>query len=176
MDSGHYRRLRAVAANEVMSMPELEGLDFEIREICNDALDAQDKWEELEDAPRLVGWAWRQLVEQFRRSHNSRLDVAIWHNNQLAGLALGKVSAGKLVVRVSYVEGAPAHTPLTGYVFPIVDAYLEQYAVALGVDEIALQDPLEEVVPYYQEFGYELGDGFDPRNHAMTRSIKLGEA
>lgn len=171
MDSGHYRKLRAAAASSVMSMPELAGLDFEIKEICSDALVAQAKWDELEEAPRRVGWEWSNLVEQYRRSHNSRLDVAIWHKDQLAGLALGKVSDGKLVVRVSYVEGSPSRTQMTGSIFPIVDAYLEQYAVALGVSEISLQNPLEEVIPYYQGFGYKLGDNFNYRNHAMTRTI-----
>jgi hypothetical protein len=160
-----------MVAKDIMSMPELEGLSFEIREICSEAFAAQDEWEKLEEAPRRVGWKWRELVDKFRRQHNSRLDVAIWHNGQLAGLALGKVSTGKLVVRVCYAEGAPVATPLTGSIFPIIDAYLEQYAAALGIQTIALQDPLDEVISYYRRFGYKLADDFDHRNHAMTRNI-----
>ncbi len=171
MNSAHYSDLRRSAAKEVESTPAFQGLDFSIREIDHEALVAHADWGQKGKQDRLVEWDWTDLIRRYRRTYSSRLDMAIWHEDTLCGLALGKVSDGKLVVRVCYVEGSPDATPLSGKVFAVVDLYLETYAISLGIETIALQDPFQELIPHYEDYGYVKGDPFDPRNSAMIRVI-----
>lgn len=171
MDAGHYRDLRGLAAQVVTEGEACQDLDFDIREICEGALGEQDRWQLPPLGRRRVDWDWRHLVHRYRRQYPGRLDMALWSGNTLCGLALGKPSDGKLIVRVGYVEGAPEDHELQGNVFKIVDAYLEAYALALDIPYVSLQGPLSEVIPHYESFGYTLEDPFDPRNYAMTRSV-----
>ncbi len=174
MNSQKYRELRQLISETVCQLPALDARNVQIREIDHLALESQTQWCHAEGQG--IGWDWYEIMMLYRRDEVDRVDMAIWADEILTGLALGKVSAGKLVVRVNFLEanGDKAH-PLKGLVFPIVDTWLEQYAVALGAEYIGVQEPYEGVKDYYRQFGYEDSDPFDPRNNAMVRRVEIDQ-
>lgn len=163
-----------MVAEEIEVQPEFEGLGLRITAITDEARRQQEAWPRHYMPDQRIFWDWDELLALYRRSENDRVEMAVWVEGELCGMALGKVSAGKLIVRVNFVQGSTVENhPLKGRVFTVVDAYLEQYAVALGVGYIGVQDPYEGVKPYYAQFGYEDSDPFDPRNNAMVRAVEI---
>lgn len=170
-----YQRIRqAVLAQTQEEFEQIEPRfvdHIELTEINEGALQAQEPW----DVPieRQIGWDWRIVRDQYRRDHMARIELAIWHDDELCGLMLGKASDGKLVVKINYVQGGEADNPLKGYIVPIASRCAELFAVAIEADWIGIQDPIDddELLEYYRELGFDEDDPFDPRNNALFKRV-----
>jgi hypothetical protein len=95
------------------------------------------------------------MAAHYRRSEPSRFELALWSDETLCGLAVGKVRLG--YCGVNFLEGSPipGH-PLKGLVIPAVLTCLTAYAKALGKREIRIFDPLPEMMSRYEALGFVL--------------------
>ncbi|WCE31326.1 hypothetical protein [Vibrio sp. SCSIO 43137] len=170
-----YRRLRLETLRQVQA-DYLELLpDFinrvNLTEITETALLYQEMWHQ--PLERQVGWNWRVIRDQYRRNYPARVEVAVWYDNQLCGLMLGKASEGRLVVKINYMQGNGLKNPIKGHIVPISSRCAELFAIAIEADWIGIQDPLDEdeLLKYYRELGFDQPDPFDPRNKALFKRI-----
>jgi hypothetical protein len=173
--ANRYHQLRLSILNQAKTdfeeeLPEFVG-HIDLTEIGEMALQAHARWPLADEIERQIGWNWREARDRYRRDHMARIELAIWYDDELCGLMLGKASEGKLVVKINYVEGAPEEHPLKGYIVPIAARCAELFAVAIEANWVGIQDPFEGVRDYYQELGFDQLDPFDPRNNAMFKAI-----
>ncbi len=176
-----YQQLRAQILHETLEefrelMPELaEGL--RLKEITENALIAQEQIPEPDDPDRQIGWNWREVRDNYRRNHIARIELAIWYNDQLCGLMIGKASKGRLVFKLNYIQGVGQEHPLKGQIVPIASRCAELFAISIEADWIAIQDPNDndELLDYYREFGFNMRDPFDPRNNALFRPVEYAD-
>ncbi|MFA1563037.1 hypothetical protein [Aliivibrio fischeri] len=173
--SSNYQELRSAALAQTQNEFEEFEPDFvghvDLTEITEAALQSQELW----DIPvnRQIGWDWREVRSQYRRNHMARIELAVWHGDELCGLMIGKASDGKLVVKINYIQGGEVNNPLKGYIVPISSRCAELFAVAIEAEWIGIQDPIddEDLLNYYQELGFNETDPFDPRNNALFKHI-----
>lgn len=98
-----YRQLRLAILQQtkedyISLKPDFVG-HVNLTEITEGALLSQEIWRQ--PLERKVGWNWRVIRDQYRRNYLARIEVAIWYDDQLCGLMLGKASEGKLVVKIN---------------------------------------------------------------------------
>jgi hypothetical protein len=119
--------------------------------IDRDALSIAKTWSGW--AGRRIDWDWHQIQKRFQR-YAARFEVAFWFDSHLCGLAIGKISDARDVVRVDYVEASPDRGhPLKGWIAQytfeaagvLADGYFSKY--------IRFQRPLEDVKPIYRALG-----------------------
>lgn len=85
-----------------------------------------------------------------------RFEVAIWHDERLCGLALGKPSKGTSHNAIYLMEGSPIKHPLNALITRIVIEVGTAYAMALGKEYLRLVDPLEKMIKVYtKRYGFE---------------------
>jgi len=111
------------------------------------------------------GWDWTDKT----KNHNDRfsiksLDIAIWNgNNDLCGLALCKRSKNYDNISILYIEGSPNNNhSLKGFIFSIIDAVYTEYAMATTnkVKQILIIDPVENLLNFYESYGYKVKKKF----------------
>lgn len=148
---------------------------IKLTEITTEALKAEQAWKANTHLAksRAIGWDWYEALKVYRRNHAARMELAIWLDENLCGLMLGKPSTSKMVMKLNYIQGAPYEHSLKGYVVPIAILYAELYASALAVRWLGIQDPLEEpaLIDYYHRLGFTRPDPFDPRNNALFKAL-----
>ncbi|NHZ99367.1 hypothetical protein [Massilia sp. CCM 8734] len=144
-----YRVLKNAARIAVMA--EFAGTDksfVRLAEIGEEAFDASQGWQH-----RRVHWDWRQLVRKLRGRHR-RIELAIWADPVLCGLAIGKISDGRVIARIDYLARAPGNHPLVGVIAEITTTYLQTLGVLAGCREAVLASPLEALLDFYRALGY----------------------
>lgn len=112
---------------------------------------------------RLVNWDW--TAPNHRRPKG--LNVAVWHGNNLCGLASGRLTASR-AVRVDYIEGYPEQHALKGIIIPAVLTCAEAYRIVIGARELKLYDVHPPLIPVYGKFGFELLSE-DGKVHVMRK-------
>jgi hypothetical protein len=93
----------------------------------------------------------------------NRFEVAVWSGAEiLCGLAVGRPSRGKGILRVDLLEGHPNPShPLKGQVARSIVAAAFRYAEAIDAAELRLTRPLPAVVPLYRAMGFDLVESDD---------------
>ena len=149
------------AAKAALALPNLE-----LTTIGATALDAvASTWP---NARRRVSWSWSNGASEFQRAHPSGLSIAIWHDEVLCGLCLGRAKRGRFVA-LNFAEANPdpGH-PLKGMVIPIALTVAEAYRLQLGAPELRLYDCDPALILRYQSFGFELAPDLGG-SHDMRR-------
>lgn len=72
----------------------------------------------------------------------------------LCALAVGRVSKGRMIASIHYLQSNPASHGLEGEIGRIATAYLLALATQLRCSEIALNRPVPELVRYYEKLGF----------------------
>jgi hypothetical protein len=102
-----------------------------------------------------MGWNWSELRDDCF-SNYKRFDVAIWYGGSLCGLALGRPTRSKQVLKIEVVEGKPGRHILRGSVaLCVLEAGLA-YASLLGSRELRFIDPLPKALRTYRRLKCEL--------------------
>jgi hypothetical protein len=111
----------------------------------------RENWKDHYD-PFDYGWDWEAL--RFKYRTESRFEVAVWSNNSLGCLALGRFSHGKTNLKWKFLMGSPcAEQPLKGYArFAAMEAALA-YATAVGSRWITIVQIKKELLHLYSVFG-----------------------
>jgi hypothetical protein len=120
-------------------------------------------------ARRHVSWDWTGIV---KRRESGRLEVAIWSNQRLCGLAYGQMRGGALCLSRLEADPDPAH-PLKGQIVNIGIAVLETQALILGIPETRLESPDPALVQRYRGIGYDwLVEKGVPRYLSKVRTFR----
>lgn len=96
------------------------------------------------------------------------------------GYALGCVNIDQTAIEMNYIEKSrEAHHDLAQQIFPVMVNAFYAYAKFLNVKkeadikEFILVDPVENVISYYEKFGFELNDKHPEDNRkVMVLSLK----
>lgn len=118
--------------------------------------------------PAHWNYAWDEWVTHFRRQP-SRFEVAIWRQDELAGLAIGRVSDGPDNVTIHCLERCRNHTVLKGWIASIITDVAESYGKALGKQRVKLKDPVKEAIPHYEALGFSLAENVKTTTYYARR-------
>ncbi len=120
--------------------------------------------------PPSGGWDWRDEITKVRQTIPKRFELAIWHDEKLCGLALGKPSKGTSHNAIYLMEGSPIKHPLNALITRIVLEVGMAYAIALDKEYLMLVDPLEKMIKVYtKRYGFEFRTA---KNHPKRFCIK----
>lgn len=104
---------------------------------------------------RQVDFNWENDHRIFMKRHPKRFELAIWYQNKLESLALGRPSYGGSRVRLELIERVATNSMLKGKAFAITELALIAYANLIGAEEIRIMQPVNESVKnYYINKGY----------------------
>jgi hypothetical protein len=108
------------------------------------------------------GWNWPALLVRMPR-RAAVLPIAIWHGDDLCGLALGYASRHRATgvrhtVTLTHVERRPEPpgVALRGHIVPLAVAAASGYGVAVGASRLCLRYPDPGLVGYYSLLGFEV--------------------
>lgn len=167
----HYKELRReahemVEREHVLRFP--EGL--RLTDITRDAIREAMGWRYLYEEGRLIhrpSWDWEKTVRRFH-SRARVVEAALWYQNKLHGIAIGRVSRGHLVASLHYLESLPTDHDLKGAVAAIMTRFLEIMGVAIGCSYASLEYPVESLVDFYSD-----NLGFSKKIEKHNRVLRL---
>ncbi|KHD04788.1 hypothetical protein PN36_34835 [Candidatus Thiomargarita nelsonii] len=112
-------------------------------------------------------WNWVNTIREMSNVP-SRFELAIWSDNILCGLAIGKPSKGPAHNAIYRLQGSPIKHPLEGKIITIAIKTGTEYARALGKKHLVLVEPLEHLVKIYQRHGFTFKTSKHyPRRYSM---------
>ena len=129
--------------------------------------------------PSTSHWDWNRLQND-RHSNPKRFELAIWSRTStedgisltLHGLATGRTSRSRSIVRVEYLESYPFdHHPFPRAIFPIVERTLTFYAILVEASRLELVNPAPALVRYYERRGFQL-ERIYGRNEIMFKDLE----
>lgn len=176
-DRYRFKKLRTKIAEQVtdrfvQSNPIFKA-HLKLTDITDHALNKLRQWEQNPDPSRRLGDAdmWKHYRTKFRISYSRRMELAIWLDDDLCAVMLGKPSKGRLTLKVDYLEGNYHSTALTGMRMHIALLYAEAYATALNIKWVGIQSPYSSAIPLYEEEGYIKKDPFNKKNDAIFKQL-----
>jgi hypothetical protein len=103
---------------------------------------------------RQVDWDWREGYTAFKFRYPKRFEMALWHNDMLVSLSLGRPTYNGFRLRLDFIEGNP-DKPKDIKVFEPTVLAMVAYAQVLGATELRVMHPInQDVKKYYQRFGF----------------------
>lgn len=163
---------------EVSSEVELtllrKNIDVSLRVINSDVLELWAKsWEHKYDDQGRKVWDWKNVYNKKFSRCCKRVDLAIYRNEELIGLAIGRISKSRTVVRLEYIQRSSSEKILKGHVLPIVILYYAGVAKRLRSSHLAIVNPINDyVVGIYKKSGFNYNAPFNKRmKHIMYRAI-----
>lgn len=109
------------------------------------------QWER--SSKRRVDWDWMSGYSAFKFRYPKRFEMALWHNNKLASLTLGRPTYSGHRMRMDFIEACP-EKPSDLKIFEISLFAIGIYAQMLGADELRIMNPINtQVRDYYASFG-----------------------
>ena len=128
----------------------LQEIDFQATQLINDI------WQQtfIQGQYALTAKGWKATSERFKKLHHNRIDLAVWCDDQLCAVMLGKPSRKKLVLSIHYLDGDRDDGPLSGRRAEICTVTAELYGKALEVKYVALRNPLIGIKQLYETLGY----------------------
>jgi len=117
------------------------------------ALQQSRLWSSIPE--RKVDFNWENDHRIFMKRYPKRFELAIWYQNKLESLALGRPSYIGSRVRLELIERIAVNSMLKGKAFAITELALIAYANLLGANEVRIMKPVNENVKnYYIKKGY----------------------
>jgi len=149
-----YKGYRGIVFEEVMSnLNYHDSKHIKLNDICPRALIQARLWNDIPN--RKVDFNWEKDCNIYRQKYPNRFEMAIWYQNRLESLSLGRPSFNSTRVRLELVERVSGFSHLQGRAFQITELSLIAYANLLGAEEIRIMQPINESVKkYYISRGY----------------------
>ncbi|MNM26802.1 hypothetical protein D3C81_372720 [compost metagenome] len=149
-----YSSIRQESYQLAEELFKLQFEDVAVTGITYQTADIADGWAHLPDDEFSIGWRWRDKLRLFRKRPR-RVEVALWEGGELCGLALGKVTKGRLFATIHYLQGSPrSSSGLRGQVGRMVTDYLRIYATLCECKNIVIDSPIPELIEYYKKLGF----------------------
>jgi hypothetical protein len=137
------------------------GPELRITDIDADALAAWEQSWRGTHPSGAGGWDWRSLLQNVPR-RAAVLPFAIWHGDDLCGLALGQASrrrwnGSRHTVTLTFVERRPEPpaVPLRGQVVSLAVTVARHYGLAHGARHLRLRAPVRTLLDYYHQLGFQ---------------------
>lgn len=152
-----YAKLRLKAREIVMAtLVDFTDEKVYLDDITDDAIQAAKSMREGyvgQDIAHKPAWDWEKIWHQgCKRSR--RVELAIWVEQKLCGLALGRVSKNCVVATIHYLESNPQSNPLKGNIAPIAIRYVEALGIMHGCTQSSIEQPAPGLVEFYKGLGY----------------------
>ncbi|WP_444937710.1 hypothetical protein [Microbulbifer sp. JMSA002] len=110
-------------------------------------------WDRIPE--RRADFDWEANTRAYRKIYPKRFELAIWYQNRLESLSLGRPSFKGTRVRLELIERVSGYSMLKGRSFAITELGLIAYANLLGADEIRIMQPINsDVRDFYVQKGY----------------------
>jgi hypothetical protein len=122
-----------------------------------DALNYLDElWRWSSDHEKLVGdpSEWKYAVSRYKKRYARHVDLSLWFDGQLTALLLGKVSRGKTLVNMDFIEGNEDKSPLDGMRLRICVEYAKLVAYEIKASYLVVNNPLPTALVNYQRLGF----------------------
>ncbi|MEI8602313.1 hypothetical protein P4S55_16435 [Shewanella sp. PP-Sp27a-2] len=134
-----------------------------------------NEWMSHPDPSRNAGNVkqWNKKVEIYRKRFNKRLELAIWYEDQLCCLMLGRVSRRNAITGLYFIDGNYGTKLLKGRRLEIATTYLDTFSVALSVEWTAIREPYCAVEPLYKQLGYTEKDPYDKNLDALCKRVYM---
>lgn len=127
--------------------------NLKLTTITNAALEATKKWGLSSN--RQVNWNWAKEYGHFKFSYPKRFEVALWKQNDLITISLGRPTYNGHFLRLDVVEARPKDLGDRPSVFDEILLAYGVYARMIGATSIRIMNPINENVRnYYESFGY----------------------
>ena len=127
--------------------------NLKLTAITNAALEATRKWGLSSN--RKANWDWVEEYGYFKFSYPKRFEVALWKQNELITISLGRPTYNGRFLRLDVVEARPKDLGDRPAVFDEILLAYGVYARMLGATGIRIMNPINENVRnYYESFGY----------------------
>lgn len=154
----YYRELRESVYRGVEADLRDQGIEgVRFTEISAAALAIAEAWRDLYPEHReahIPGWNWPVELARFRLRPR-RVEAALWFEDELCGLALGRISDRHIVATIHLVEANPAGNPLGGVVVALMTRFLDAIGARVGCREVSLERPVAGLVDFYMEAGFK---------------------
>jgi hypothetical protein len=121
----------------------------------------------------LLGWKkrrfkWDWALIQKKRSHvPARFELAIRVKGELCGVIIGRPSRGRRHLSIGYLEGAPNDHPLKKRMLDVLLDGAIEYGFATGCGNLVLWDPVEKLLPTYENAGFTTEKGKSGRRFCV---------
>lgn len=180
--SGDYERLREGICKKIEDRfieyyPEFEG-KLKLTSITDQAMRyLRNEWVFHNNPSKMAGTAecWSELRNSYRKRFNKRLELAIWYEDKLCCLMLGRVSRRGMIAGLNFIDANHGITMLKGIRADISLSYLESFAEALKVEWGAIRNPYGALEAFYKKFGYTEKDPFDKNLDALCKRLDFPE-
>lgn len=149
-----YKSYRSEVQKHVKeSLPYGDSKNIILTDITTAALNQSRLWNLIPE--RKVDFDWEFDSKEYRKRHPNRFELAIWYQNRLESLSLGRPSYNDSRVRLELTERIAGNSMLKGRSFAITELALIAYANLLGAEEIRIMQPINDSVKnYYVGRGY----------------------
>jgi hypothetical protein len=141
--------MRLAQTNNALQAAAVDASQIRFEPINDEAMEASHLWG---DDATLFPW---EDVHGWKQTDHRGIDIALWYDIELCGMAYASPRQSKLCIKVILLEGKPDRThPLKGFVAPLVLDAIESYALLIGCSEIEMEEPASGAVAWYETLGF----------------------
>jgi hypothetical protein len=158
-----YEKIRALALDVAQNSIDSK---FKLTKITPEALHATSLWSNSEQ--RKYHWDWEKNYSYYRMSYPKRFEIAVWENNMLTAISLGRPTYHATSLRLDIVEAMPRDLGERSHVFDSIILAYEVYARMINASHIRIMNPVNDTVKaFYEKFGYT----YIAKGDYLTRDI-----
>lgn len=127
--------------------------NIKLTTVTSVALQETKKWSSSEK--RKVNWSWVDEYGGFKFNYPKRFEAALWQQNNLICISLGRPTYNGCFLRLDVIEARPKDLGDRPNVFDEILLAYGVYARMIGANGIRIMNPInKEVQLYYETFGY----------------------
>ncbi len=139
---------------------------FKLTKINVEALEEALSWENSTE--RKYHWDWKQNYSHYLMNYPKRFEVALWENDILAAISLGRPTYNATGLRLDIVEAMPRDMGDRSTIFEEIIIAYEIYAQMINANHIRIMNPVNDAVKsYYEKYGYS----YVPKGDYLMRDI-----
>lgn len=124
------------------------------------------------DPERMVEWDWN-FANRYTYRYPKAFDLAVWVQNKLCSLSLGRPSYKGTFMRLDFIEKAPENNPFSKDMLGISLLAYETYARLIGAQQLRIIDPINEKVvrSYLSQGGFSYSKGKKGNPHFLVKDL-----
>lgn len=158
-----YEKFRALALEVAQNSIDSK---FRLTKITSEALEATRSWDNSE--LRRYHWDWKKNYSVYRIRYPKRFEIAVWENNIMTAISLGRPTYHATGLRLDIVEAMPKDLGDRSNVFDTIILAYEVYARMINANHIRIMNPVNDTVKaFYEKYGYK----YITKGDYLTRDI-----